>query len=152
MGMGTDNMAEDMVEVMRSGLFLERVRRNDEMWPMPEDVLEWATSSGAKALGMADSVGTLEVGKKADLFMINTQRPHLVPTLRIAAAFVHQGQPADITDVMTDGKWLMQNSKALTVNEDEVVRQAERIGHEAWRRVLDRYPDVPFPITLAPGP
>ncbi len=151
MGMGTDNMAEDMVEVMRAGLFLERVRRNDEMWPMPEDVLEWATSSGARALGMADSVGTLEVGKKADLFMINTQRPHLVPTLRIAAAFVHQGQPADITDVMTDGKWLMQNSKALTINEDEVIRQAEQIGHEAWRRVLDRYPDVPFPIPLAPN-
>ena len=50
MGMGSDNMAEDMVEVMRAGLFLERVRRNDEMWPAPEDVLEGATLGGAKAL------------------------------------------------------------------------------------------------------
>ncbi|MCH9039967.1 MAG: amidohydrolase family protein [Chloroflexi bacterium] len=152
MGMGTDNMAEDMVEVMRTGLFLERVRRNDEMWPTPEDVLEWATLGGAKALGMADAVGTLEAGKKADLFMVDTQRPHLVPTLRIASAFVHQGQPADITDVMADGRWLMRDSKVLTIDEDEVVRQAERIGHEAWRRVLDRYPDVPFPIKLPPQP
>ena len=152
MGMGTDNMAEDMVEVMRTGLFLERVRRNDEMWPTPEDVLEWATLGGAKALGMADAVGTLEAGKKADLFMVDTQRPHLVPTLRIASAFVHQGQPSDITDVMADGRWLMRDSKVLTIDEDEVVRQAERIGHEAWRRVLDRYPDVPFPIKLPPQP
>ena len=152
MGMGSDNMSEDMVEVMRAGLFLERVRRNDEMWPAPEDVLEWATSGGAKALGMADLVGTLEVGKKADLFMIDTRRPHLVPTLRIASAFVHQGQPSDITDVMTDGRWLMRDSKVLTIDEDGLVRQADRIGHEAWRRVLDRYPDVEFPIKLPPQP
>lgn len=152
MGMGSDNMAEDMVEVMRAGLFQERVRRNDEMWPMPEDVLEWATAGGAKALGMSDYVGTLEVGKRADLFMIDTQRPHLVPSLQITRTFVHQGQPADITDVMTNGEWLMRDSKVLTIDEDDVVRQAERIGHEAWRRVLERYPDVPFPITLPPQP
>ncbi|MCI0841349.1 MAG: hypothetical protein J4N64_06210, partial [Chloroflexi bacterium] len=85
-------------------------------------------------------------------FMVDTQRPHLVPTLRIASAFVHQGQPSDITDVMTNGKWLMRDSKVLTIDEDDVVRQAERIGHEAWRRVLDRYPDVPFPIKLPPQP
>ena len=40
-------MAEDMVEVMRAGLFLERVRRNDQMDPQPEDVLEWASRGGA---------------------------------------------------------------------------------------------------------
>ena len=50
-GMGSDNMAEDMVEVMRAGLFHERVRRNDEMWPMPEDVLEWATIGRRKGVG-----------------------------------------------------------------------------------------------------
>ena len=50
-GMGSDNMAEDMLEVRRAGLFHERVRRNDEMSPMPEDVLEWATIGGARALG-----------------------------------------------------------------------------------------------------
>ena len=51
-GMGSDNMAEDMVEVMRAALFLERVRNNDEVSPQPEDMLEMATSSGAHLLGM----------------------------------------------------------------------------------------------------
>ena len=105
-GMGSDNMAEDMVEVMRAALFLERVRRNDEVYPQPEDVLEWATTGGARALGMEDMTGSLEVGKKADLFMVDLLRPHLVPSLRVVSAFVHNGQPADITSVMVDGEWI----------------------------------------------
>ena len=110
-GMGSDNMAEDMVEVMRAGLFLERVRRNDEVHPQPEDVLEWATAGGARALGLEDSVGSLEVGRKADLFVVDLLRPHLVPTLRVVSAFVHNGQPADITSVMVDGQWVMRDGR-----------------------------------------
>ena len=128
-GMGSDNMAEDMVEVMRAGLFQERVRRNDEMSPQPEDVLEWATAGGAQILGLADKVGRLEVGKEADLFLVNTQKAHLVPTLRIVSAFVHNGQPADIEAVMVKGRWLLKDGKALTIDEPEIVRRAEAIGH-----------------------
>jgi 5-methylthioadenosine/S-adenosylhomocysteine deaminase len=64
--MGTDNMAEDMVESMRTGLFMERVRLEDARRPQPEDVLEWATRNGARALGLGADVGALEVGRKAD--------------------------------------------------------------------------------------
>ena len=151
-GMGSDNMAEDMVEVMRAGLFHERVRRNDEMWPSPEDVLEWATIGGARALGIADEVGSLEVGKKADLFMIDARRAHLVPTLRIVSGFVHQGQPADITHVMVNGEWLMRDSRVLTIDEEYIIERAERIGHGAWGRLVAENPDVPFPVRLPPGP
>ena len=151
-GMGSDNMAEDMVEVMRAGLFHERVRRNDEMWPMPEDVLEWATIGGARALGIADEVGSLEVGKKADLFMIDARRAHLVPTLRIVSGFVHQGQPADITHVMVDGEWVMKDGRVLTIDEADIIERAERIGHAAWSCLMAENPDVPFPVRLPPGP
>ena len=151
-GMGTDNMAEDMVEVMRAGLFLERVRRNDQMDPQPEDVLEWATRGSARVLGMDDQVGTLEVGKKADLFIIDTMRPHLVPTLRIVSSFIHNGQPSDITNVMVDGNWVMRDGKVLTIDEGDIVQQAERIGHAVWNRLVDDYPNVPFPVTLPPTP
>ena len=151
-GMGSDNMAEDMVEVMRAGLFLERVRRNDEVYPQPEDVLQWATMGGAKALGLEDDVGSIEPGKKADLFAIDVNRAHLVPTLRIVSAFVHNGQPSDVTDVMVDGRWLMRDRKVLTVDEPEVVAEAERIGHAVWRRLVERYPGVPFPHQLPPHP
>ena len=149
-GMGSDNMAEDMVEVMRAGLFLERVRRNDEVYPQPEDVLEWATAGGARALGMSESIGSLEAGKKADLFVVDLLRPHLVPSLRVVSAFVHNGQPGDITSVMVDGDWVMRDGKVLTIDEDDVVRRAEAVGHAVWRRLLERYPNVPFPVAVPP--
>ena len=149
-GMESDNMAEDMVEVMRAGLFLERVRRNDEIYPQPEDVLEWATSGGAKALGMEDSTGSLEAGKKADLFVVDLLRPHLVPSLRLVSASVHNGQPGDIISVMVDGNWVMRDGEVLTIDEGDVVRRAEAVGHTVWRRLLERYPNVPFPIAIPP--
>ncbi len=149
-GMGSDNMAEDMVEVMRAGLFLERVRRNDEVYPQPEDVLEWATVGGARALGMEDITGSLEVGKKADLFVVDLLRPHLVPSLRAVSSFVHNGQPADITSVMVDGEWVMRDGRVLTIDEEDVVRRAEAAGHAVWSRLLERYPNVPFPINIPP--
>ncbi len=150
-GMGPDNMAEDMVEVMRAGLFLERVRRNDDMDPQPEDVLEWATTGGARILGMDQETGSLEVGKKADLFVIDMMRPHLVPTLRIVSGFIHNGQPSDIISVMVDGQWLMRDGKVLTIDEADIVRRGEQIGHSVYRRLLDQYPNVPFPVSLPPG-
>ena len=151
-GMGSDNMVEDMVEVVRAALFHERVRRNDEMWPQPEDVLDWATIGGARALGVSDEVGSLEVGKKADLFMVDLRRSHLVPTLRVVSVFVHRAQPADITDVMVDGSWVMRDSRILTFDEDDMIKRAEAIGHKVWNRVVDENPDVPFPVRFSPGP
>ena len=150
LGIGSDNMSEDMVEAMRTGLFAERVRRNDQMDPQPEDVLDWAAIGGSRVLGMSDQTGSLEVGKKADFFMIDMMRPHLVPTLSIVSSFVHQGQPSDITHVMVDGNWLMQDSKVLTIDEGDIVRRAEEAGHAVWQRMIERYPNVPFPVELPP--
>jgi len=151
-GLGSDNMAEDMVEVMRAALFHERVRRNDEMNPQPEDVLEWGTIGGARTLGIADELGSLEIGKKADLFMIDFRKAHLVPTLRIVSSFIHNGISSDVTDVMVDGKWVMQDSSIKSINETKVIEQAEEIGHRVWNQLVKENPNVPFPINLPPGP
>ena len=97
-------------------------------------------------------VGSLEPGKQADLFIINSSRAHLVPNLRIVSAFVHNGQAGDIESVMVDGKWLMRDRKVLTIDEASVVEAAQEVGTRAWQRLLNRYPNVPFPFTLAPTP
>jgi 5-methylthioadenosine/S-adenosylhomocysteine deaminase len=150
--MGTDNMAEDMVEAMRTGMFMERVRLEDAQRPQPEDVLQWATRNGARALGFGDHVGALEAGKKADLVIVDARRPHLVPTLRIVSAFVHNGQAGDVESVMVDGRWLMRDRRVLTIDEADVIARAEDIGHRVWKQLVDRYPDVPFPIRLPSDP
>ena len=101
--MGSDNMAEDMVEVMRTGLFMERIRREDGRNPTPERALRWASRNGYRAFGMPDG-GWLAAGNKADLIMVDTQRAHLVPMLRAVSNFVHNGQARDVQSVMVDGK------------------------------------------------
>ncbi|RMF85516.1 MAG: hypothetical protein D6736_17135 [Nitrospinota bacterium] len=148
--MGTDNNTQDMVQVLRIGLMLDRILRADPVFPQPEDVLEWTTQGGARVLALQDQIGSLEVGKKADLFVLDTRRPHLVPTMRIVSGFVHNGHPADIEAVMVDGRFLMRDRRVLTVDEAEIIARADEIGRRTWQRLRERYPGVPFPFTLAP--
>ena len=142
--MGTDNMAEDMVEVLRTGMFMERVRRSDGRLPSPEEAYQWATANGYRALGIPDG-GSLRVGNKADLILVDTRRAHLVPTIRVVSTFVHQGQGRDVEAVMVDGRWLMRDGKVLTMDEDAIVREADLVGRRAWRRLLDSDPDFALP-------
>jgi 5-methylthioadenosine/S-adenosylhomocysteine deaminase len=142
--LGSDNMSQDMVEVIRTGLFMERVRRNDGRRPTPEQALRWATTNGYRAMGIADG-GSLEPGKKADLIMIDLERAHLVPRLRVASTFVHQGQARDVEAVMVDGRWLMRDGKVLTVNEEVTVADAQAIAERAWSRLFESRPDLTPP-------
>jgi 5-methylthioadenosine/S-adenosylhomocysteine deaminase len=101
-------------------------------------------------LGLGQQTGSLEVGKKADLFIVDTLKAHLVPNLRIVSGFVHNGHPGDVTGLMVDGQWVMRDGKILTVDEADVLRRAEQVGVAVWRRLVAQYPNVPFPITLPP--
>jgi cytosine/adenosine deaminase-related metal-dependent hydrolase len=146
--MGTDNMAEDMIEVVRTGLFMERIRREDGRNPTPEQALRWATVNGYRAMGFKDG-GALVVGNKADLIVVELRRAHLAPALRVASDFVHQGQPHDVVDTMVDGKWLMRDGKVLTMDEARIVREAQRIGMESWRKLFASRPDLTPPAGFA---
>ena len=143
-------MAHDMLEAMRTGLFVERISRQDGERPWPEDVLGWATRNGATALGLGAEVGSLEVGKKADLIVLDTRRPHLVPTMRIVSGWIHNGQAGDVESVMVDGRWLMRDRTVLTIDEADIVTRADEIGQRVWRALTTRYPSVPFPVKLPP--
>jgi 5-methylthioadenosine/S-adenosylhomocysteine deaminase len=131
--MGSDNMAEDMVEVMRTGLFMERIRRADGRQPTPEQALRWATRNGYRAFGMPDG-GWLAPGNKADLVVADARRAHLVPMLRAVSNFVHNGQARDVQSVMVDGRWLMRDGVVLTLDEPAILGEAQRIANTAWSR------------------
>ena len=146
--LGTDNMAEDMVEVMRTALFMERVRRQDGRAPTPEHALRWATRNGYRALGVPDG-GWLAPGTRADLILVDFRRPHLTPALREVSTFVHQGQAGDVADVMVDGRWLMRNGRILTLDEPAIVHAAGAIAHAAWARLFAERPDLPRPQGMA---
>jgi 5-methylthioadenosine/S-adenosylhomocysteine deaminase len=142
--LGTDNMAEDMVEVVRTALFMERVRRQDGRQPTPEGALVWATRNGYRALGVPDG-GWLAPGNRADLILIDLRRPHLTPALRVVSCFVHQGLASDVEAVMVDGRWLMRDGRVLTLDEPAIVAEADRIARAAWHRLFERRPELARP-------
>ena len=135
---GTDNNTSDLFEVMRIALVTERIRRDDAFpgtRPQPEDVLEDATLGGARALRLPATIGALEVGRKADLLVVDTRRAHLVPAGRIVSAWIHNGQPSDIESVMVDGQFIMRNHSVLTLDEDAIVTEADKVGRRIWNEV-----------------
>lgn len=135
---GTDNNTNDMFEVMRVALLTERIRRDDPnpgLRPQPEDMLEDATQGGARAVRQEKLLGSLEVGRKADLLVLDTQRAHLVPAGRIVSAWIHNGQPSDIESVMVDGQFIMRNRKVLTMDEDRIIAEADKVGKRIWSQV-----------------
>ncbi|MEO8679064.1 MAG: amidohydrolase family protein, partial [Vicinamibacterales bacterium] len=140
---GTDNNTNDLFEVMRIALLTERIRRDDAfpgVQPQPEDILADATLGGARAVHQEQLVGSLEVGKKADLFVVDTLRAHLVPAGRIVSAVIHSGHPGDIESVMIDGRFVMRHGKVLTMDEDRIVKEADAVGRRIWSRVLEAGP------------
>ncbi|SHK31960.1 5-methylthioadenosine/S-adenosylhomocysteine deaminase [Roseomonas rosea] len=147
--MGTDNMAEDMVEVMRTGLFMERIRREDGRTPMPEEALRWATRNGYAAMGVPDG-GWLALGNRADLVLIRTDRAHLVPMTRPLSSFVHQGQASDVDSVMVDGHWIMRDGVVRTMDEPTIIREADRIARRAWNRLFTERPETRLLGGVAP--
>ncbi len=119
-------------------MLTERIRRDDAfpgVRPQPEDVLEDATLGGARAGGQTKLLGSLEVGKKADLLVVDTLRAHLVPAGRIVSAWIHNGQPSDIESVMVDGQFIMRDRKILTVDETAIIAEADKVGRRIWTQV-----------------
>ena len=108
--------------------------------PQPEDMLEDATQGGARAVREGELSVRSEVGKKADLIVLDTRRAHLVPAMRIVSAWIHNGQPSDIESVMVDGRFIMRNRKVLTVDEDSIIAEADRVGRRIWRQGAGRRP------------
>ena len=140
---GTDNNTNDLFGVMKIALLTERISRNDPfpgVRPQPEDMLEDATLGGARAVRQEKQVGSLEVGKKADLLVLDTQRAHLVPAGRIVSAWIHNGQPSDIESVMVDGQFVMRNRKVLTMDEDHIIAEADKVGRRVWTEVQKAAP------------
>jgi cytosine/adenosine deaminase-related metal-dependent hydrolase len=142
--LGTDNNTNDVFEVMRIALVTERIRRNSDgdevpgLMPQPEDMLADCTQGGARAVQQSETLGTLEVGKKADLIVIDTQRAHLVPAGRILSAVVHSGHPGDIESVMVNGAFVMRDHRVLTMDEDAIIREADAVGRRIWQEVLEQ--------------
>lgn len=142
---GTDNNTNDLFEVMRIALLTERIRRDDPfpgVQPQPEDILADATEAGARAVNQEDVLGVLEVGRKADILVVDMLRAHLVPAVRFLSAWIHNGQPSDIESVMIDGQFVMRDGRVLTLDEESVIAEADKVSKRIWGQVQAAEPIV----------
>jgi 5-methylthioadenosine/S-adenosylhomocysteine deaminase len=131
--LGTDGAASNnnlnLFEEMHLAALLQKwLRRDAEALPARE-VLRMATIRGAEALGVAAEIGSLEVGKKADLIMLDAAQPHLAPRHDPVALLVYSAQAADVCTVLVDGKILMQDRVLETLDEESLLATAAAQTH-----------------------
>jgi len=90
--------------------------------------LKMATINGAKALGIDNDTGSIKVGKKADLIIIDMNKPHFYPRLDIVSSLIYSAQASDVCSVICDGRLLMRDRQLLTIDEMKVCREADEIA------------------------
>jgi 5-methylthioadenosine/S-adenosylhomocysteine deaminase len=113
-----------MFEEMDLAAKLQKVTAmNPEVLPASA-ALEMATIRGARALGMEKEIGSLEVGKLADMILVNVTHPNGVPMYDPISQMVYALKADDVTDVMVNGKPVVRNGKILTLNEAEILQKA----------------------------
>jgi 5-methylthioadenosine/S-adenosylhomocysteine deaminase len=133
-GLGLDypNHGHNMFETMKMSVLSQKSRELDATVGSAGLALELATIEGAKALGLADRVGSLEVGKEADLLVLDPQRNNLHPPAGVVNLLAYAGSPDDVRSVMVGGEWLMRDGMVARFDE-QVARQ---LATQAQGKVL----------------
>lgn len=141
--LGTDsnlsNNNLDMFEEMRVGATLQKLATGNPMVLPCETMLRMATIWGARALGLEEEIGSLEVGKQADIIIVSLDAPHLWPALtgevcNVTEHLVYSANAADVQTTIVAGEILMENHRVLTLDEEKVRAAADA----AVRELLER--------------
>jgi len=138
--LATDTQHADMIELMRWALATARLQEGGvtQEW-QPHHVFEMATMGGARAVGQGHLIGSLEVGKRADLIMLDFRRPHLIPHVNPLGNLVHTGQGRDVEMVVVDGEVLVEDGRPTRVDADRICTAAETACRELWGTVGREY-------------
>ena len=138
-GLGTDGCASnntlDLFQTMDITAKLHKVR---DMQPTAADaqtVLTLATRGGARAIGMEDDIGSLEAGKKADLIVIDTRQPHLVPMYHPVSHVVYAAKGSDVTAVIVDGHLLVRDRQLLHLDLGEIMARVNTLARAVGAKV-----------------
>ena len=117
-----------MWEEIRLAALLQKVNHMDPEVMPANTVLTMATRGGAEAIGLGDSIGSLEVGKRADIIQVSFDDVHFVPTYDVISHLVYVADEQDVTSVVVDGKVLMKDKKILTIDTERVKKEATELA------------------------
>ena len=143
-GLGTDagnnsNLLETMRSMYLAAVLYKDARRDVGMIPA-ETALELATIGGASAIGLGDEIGSLEVGKKADLVLFDTRRPEWRTLFHPVNNLVYNADGRSVHTVIVDGQVRVENHVPLFTDEWELAQKVQEIGEDLLARVGVSYP------------
>jgi 5-methylthioadenosine/S-adenosylhomocysteine deaminase len=129
-GLGTDGPAGsnndlDLMEEMDLAAKLAKITKGDPLALNAKAAVEMATIDGARALHMEKEIGSLEAGKKADLVLLDLDKPHAVPMYDVYAQIAYALKGSDVETVIIGGRVVMRDRKLLTVNETQAIAKAQ---------------------------
>jgi 5-methylthioadenosine/S-adenosylhomocysteine deaminase len=131
-GIGTDGCASnntlDLFQAMDITAKLHKVHDMDSTAASARSVLEMATREGAKSIGMAAEIGSLEVGKKADVIIVDIHQPHLSPMFHPASHLVYAAKGSDVQTVIVNGNLLVRNRSLVNLDLDEIMQCADSVA------------------------
>jgi 5-methylthioadenosine/S-adenosylhomocysteine deaminase len=138
-GLGTDgaasNHSQDLFDTMKAASLLQKVHHQDAGAIKPYEVLKMATIGGAKALGLDSLCGTIEVGKHADLILVNIDTVHQQPVNDIFSQLVHCAKASDVRTVIVDGEIVMQDRKLTRLDDKKILVEAKVANRDLLERV-----------------
>jgi len=140
-GLGTDGCASnnnlDLMSEMDTVAKLHKVATLDPTVLDAETVLGMATIEGARALGLANRIGSLEPGKDADVIMIDTRQPHLTPLYHPASHLVYAARGGDVSASIINGQVVMENRELLTLDRGRVMHDVNQLAHAICEELPD---------------
>ena len=132
-GPGSNN-SQDNMEVLKFTACLQKVGTLDAMSLLPEDVLQMAARGGARAMAQEQEIGSLEVGKKADITVVDLNAPHIMPVHRAPSALVYNANNSDVDTVIADGQVLMQDKRVLFLDEEALLVECRAANRSLFER------------------
>jgi 5-methylthioadenosine/S-adenosylhomocysteine deaminase len=133
-GLGTDGAASnndlDMFEAMRQAAFLHKLVSRDPRAVSAQTALEMGTLGGARVIGRADRLGSLEAGKLADVVVVRMDQPRQTPMYDAISHLVYVTRGDDVETTIVNGKVLMRDRKVLTLNEADVLAEARKAAEQ----------------------
>lgn len=141
--LGTDGPASndnhDLITSMKFAALLHKVAKLDASVVTAWDVLEMATINGARALGLERETGSLEVGKRADIMVLNAKRPWIWPVHDPVGSLVYSATIGDVEDVVVDGRVLMEDGRVLAYEEERVMEEAAKVADRLRETFKSKY-------------
>jgi 5-methylthioadenosine/S-adenosylhomocysteine deaminase len=139
LGLGTDGAASnndlDMFEAMRQAAFLHKLASGDPRMVSAKTALEMATIGGARALGLQSRLGSIDVGKLADVIAVRTDRPRQVPMYDPISHLVYATHGDDVVMTVVNGRVVMRDGVVRTLDEAAVIRDAVAAAAEVRKAV-----------------